>query len=523
MVLCLLGSIAVLLDGRLVPLRLRPKALALLARLALVQGRFHRRELAELLFNEAENPRGALRWHLLYLRRELPPALASCLEIGRDQIGFEFPTDVGSFRQPSEVDFEKPEFMETLLGLYRGDLCAGLTVTASLSFDTWLFTEQDELRRRFRRMVLVFARSAKAAQYAEKAIGPLQKLLSVDPYCEDAHVALIEAYEAIVQPEAAEATFRRYERVLREDLGAEPRTSIAQRYSSPHRTGRQLPREGPVPLPKVTLHVVEWPGGVPAILAIHGSGGSGHSLAALGERLSPEFEFIAPDLRGHGFSDKPPSGYEISQHVEDITELAARMSLNSPVLLGFSLGGAIAAAIATQMKPRGLILLDGVIGKRAFMQNAAAQLLPRMGPQLESRFGGFSEYLAQWQRPSIPYSDEAERLLRRFVHFELAPLSDGAYRRRTVRSALEESWLSAGQTETLGLLAQVRCPVLIVHAKQPWLDGHVYLSNEAIQDQLAACPQAELVEAPKSDHAVLIRDPEPVVIEAIQAFIGRED
>jgi hypothetical protein len=51
----------------------------------------------------------------------------------------------------------------------------------------------------------------------------------------------------------------------------------------------------------------------------------------------------------------------------------------------------------------------------------------------------------------------------------------------------------------------------------------VYLSDEAIQDQLAACPQAELVEAAKSDHAVLIRDPEPVVIEAIQAFIGRED
>ena len=47
-------------------------------------------------------------------------------------------------------------------------------------------------------------------------------------------------------------------------------------------------------------------------------------------------------------------------------------------MLGFSIGGAIAAFLAARSDCSGLILLEGVIGDRAFTENAAAQVINPM-------------------------------------------------------------------------------------------------------------------------------------------------
>ena len=54
----------------------------------------------------------------------------------------------------------------------------------------------------------------------------------------------------------------------------------------------------------------------------------------------PPFRLIAVDLRGHGFSDKPPSGYGIDEHVRDVCELIDTPRAGKPILMGTSLGGA---------------------------------------------------------------------------------------------------------------------------------------------------------------------------------------
>src|SRR5439155_20567866 len=117
------------------------------------------------------------------------------------------------------------------------------------------------------------------------------------------------ASEALGRHDAAHAAYDRYQRAVRRELHAEPRPEVAQRFQDGPRAGRSLPEEDLVQLRDVTLHVVEWAGEEPAILGIHGSAGSAYSLTALGERLAPVHRFLALDLRGHGFSDKPPSGY----------------------------------------------------------------------------------------------------------------------------------------------------------------------------------------------------------------------
>jgi thioesterase domain-containing protein len=65
------------------------------------------------------------------------------------------------------------------------------------------------------------------------------------------------------------------------------------------------------------------------------------------------------------------------------------------VLLGFSLGGAIAAAVAAREAVSGLVLLDAIIGDRACTEKAVAQVRHAVGEAVGRRFGGFAEYLAQ--------------------------------------------------------------------------------------------------------------------------------
>ncbi len=95
-----------------------------------------------------------------------------------------------------------------MLGLYRGDLCAGLTVSASAVFDTWLYLEQERLRRVFRQTTVAVARQALAAGDPAHVGKALATLVSVDPYYEEGHSVLIEAAEVLGRREAAAAAYQ---------------------------------------------------------------------------------------------------------------------------------------------------------------------------------------------------------------------------------------------------------------------------------------------------------------------------
>lgn len=519
--LCLMGQAVLRSGGGYQPLSLRPKELALLARLSLAEGPITRGELAEFIFPEADDPRGALRWHLSHLRTKLPESLRSGVRAEPGSLRVQVPTDVAAFRRGAARVRDWPGSPDDreILALYRGDLCAGLAVSASPAFDTWLYVEQEGLRRLLRQATVAYARSVTALAEHDAAIEPLSKLIRVDPYFEEGHVLLIESYEALGDEEAARAAYQLYQRIVRKELQAEPRPSLCHRFEGHIPAGPALPQDDLVTLAEVTIHIVEWPGREPAILGIHGSAGSAYSLTALGERLAPHNRFIAMDLRGHGFSDKPPSGYDLFRHAEDVRQLIAALGLKWPVVLGFSLGGPVAAAVATRCDLRGLILLEGAIGNRAFLQQRGTETVVPTGETLTLRFNSVDEYLRRWRAENPRYSDEAERWIDRFARFELAPLPDGTFRRRGLRESLHAEFASVVEGDTLGTLARVKCPVLIVRADKPWIGGQRWLTKETRDAQLRACPSAQLFVARSSNHASLIRDPEPELIEAINQFV----
>jgi lipase len=514
-VLCLLGPPAIATAKGLQPLVLRPKALALLARVALSDGNQERRVLAELLFHEAADPRDSLRWHLSYLRTRLPNALV----VERNAVSVRVPTDVAAFRSGARRIFSDPAVSDArkTLALYRGDLCTGLQVAASADFHNWLYIQEDELRRTFRRAAVAYARTALAEGRAAAAIPPLQRLTEIDPYLEEGHVLLIQAREAAGQWEHARHVYDRYQRIVRTELHAEPRRELALRYEPERPAGRGLPLDELVPLEEITMHVVDWRGEEPTIVAIHGSAGHAYALTALGEQLAPDVRFIAVDLRGHGFSDKPPSGYGVEEHVGDLLQLVAALDLQRPILLGHSIGGAIAtfAVEAGRDAFGGLILLDAVVGDSRFVESASF-VVDAWGPSLEQRFAAFDEYHSRWGAES---DDSAwRRWLERSDRMELAPLPDGTLRRRGLREALAAEWASVARAGALGTLSRVTVPVLVVYADAPW-DGAPYLDEATIEAQIGAAHDSWLYVASGQHHGDILRRPSDGLVSALKDFV----
>lgn len=112
----------------------------------------------------------------------------------------------------------------------------------------------------------------------------------------------------------------------------------------------------------VSLSVRVWAGdaagGVPFLL-VHGLA----SNARMWDGVAPLLgRAAAVDLRGHGESDKPASGYDFSTVVADLVALLASLELDRPVVVGQSWGGNVVMELAAAVGPsalRGIACVDG--------------------------------------------------------------------------------------------------------------------------------------------------------------------
>lgn len=95
-----------------------------------------------------------------------------------------------------------------------------------------------------------------------------------------------------------------------------------------------------VELHKDILRYVDTGEGPPVVL-VHGLLGSHQSWTGQIERLSERYRVIAPDLFGHGSSDKPSGDYSLSSHAATIRDLLDHLGIDSAPMVGHSLGGGI--------------------------------------------------------------------------------------------------------------------------------------------------------------------------------------
>lgn len=158
----------------------------------------------------------------------------------------------------------------------------------------------------------------------------------------------------------------------------------------------------------VALSYVERGAGEPPALLIHAWGADNTFMEPLMEHLSIGRRTVAVDLRGHGQSGKPDADYTMEVFVADLVWLSERLGLRRPVVIGHSLGGMIALALAASSPDfaSAVVLLDSPVvappglidGFRSVIEPLRSPAYPQVMRQFIGSFVGFADDAPQRER-----------------------------------------------------------------------------------------------------------------------------
>jgi len=115
-----------------------------------------------------------------------------------------------------------------------------------------------------------------------------------------------------------------------------------------HRVEKALPPRGQfIEVAGARIHYLDKGSGT-AIVILHGLGGQmGNFTYALLERLTDEFRVILMDRPGSGYSTRAPGATgRLTEQAAMVAEFIRKLGLEQPLLVGHSLGGAIALGVA---------------------------------------------------------------------------------------------------------------------------------------------------------------------------------
>ncbi|RVW03954.1 alpha/beta fold hydrolase [Rhodococcus xishaensis] len=86
----------------------------------------------------------------------------------------------------------------------------------------------------------------------------------------------------------------------------------------------------------------------PALLLIHGIGDNSSTWSEIIPHLAQHHTVIAPDLLGHGRSDKPRADYSVAAYANGMRDLLSVLGVDRATVVGHSLGGGVAMQFAYQ-------------------------------------------------------------------------------------------------------------------------------------------------------------------------------
>jgi pimeloyl-ACP methyl ester carboxylesterase len=271
----------------------------------------------------------------------------------------------------------------------------------------------------------------------------------------------------------------------------------------------------------------------PPLVIVHGIRDVAASLLVIAEPLADKWFVVLPDLRGHGDSDNS-SHYSIWQFIYDLHRVIEALELDSPVVIGHSLGGQIASQHAALFpeEVRALVIVEGLgpplreheIDADTRLIQQRAQLLSTMQLPEHSRPLPSIDFAADRLQANNP------RLDRERAHWladhGTAIAADGK-RYWKFDQRVVQIWLSTDPELNRTRWRQIRCATLIVTADlaheywnaqmaMPGWTGR--FTDEDFSERLACFRSAKHVRIADAGHMVHFDAPEQL-IAAIEGFL----
>jgi len=247
----------------------------------------------------------------------------------------------------------------------------------------------------------------------------------------------------------------------------------------------------------VRLNVRDRGAGAPTLVFIHGVMCSGALFANQLRSLSSRYRVVAPDLRGHGDSQKVLAGHTVPRYADDLRALFQAIGVERPVLIGWSMGAMVAFEYLKafgQDQVAGLVIVDQTPSDFAWPDGYefgmfTPQVLAEAVEHIQNDLAGVASFWADLMLHE-PNPDHAALLVGEVTK---VPPAIGT-------SILVDQTLR----DYRGFLAEVRVPTLVAFggddkATSPeagrWIADRIRGARLAVFDRSSHCPFLEEPEA----------------------------
>jgi pimeloyl-ACP methyl ester carboxylesterase len=246
---------------------------------------------------------------------------------------------------------------------------------------------------------------------------------------------------------------------------------------------------------RLRFHYLDWNGRNERILVmLHGIGDNAHIWDHVARGVSDHLRVIAPDQRGHGWSDWPsPPAYTCEDYVADLEAFIDGLGLDRVILLGHSMGALHATRYASLHPERvsGLVHVD--IEARPPEWNK--KYLSNLYEQLPHAYETLKECVDQTRKNS-PYADDA--LLLSVARQSLTKGDDGKFRHRFDREVL----FHFDRYDLRSCLKNIRCPALMIRGEESRV-----MSEPVAREMSLEIPGGRFEEIPRAAHPVHTDNP----------------
>jgi len=270
----------------------------------------------------------------------------------------------------------------------------------------------------------------------------------------------------------------------------------------------------------VEIQLAIWEGQGRQILCVHGLTANCRCWDRIVGALTPEYNVMAVDLRGRGLSDKPPTGYSIEDHVQDVYCVLQDQGLEPMVLMGHSLGAYVSLAFTARHPDRvkGLILVDGAGHLSQAQWDKIEGVIKPSLDRLGQVFPAFEDYIAPLKQ--VPFLQPWNPFLDIYFEYETEAVSEGI-RSRTQAAHIGEEIVNIRKFDAAQLYPGISCPVLILRATEGILSQEDLVLPEGAAEQMALeIPNARREDIEGTNHYSILFQPSEVRDKAVQGFFG---
>ncbi len=279
----------------------------------------------------------------------------------------------------------------------------------------------------------------------------------------------------------------------------------------------------------IELQIQDYENEGETIIFLHFSGAN----LMMWQRAIPHFQegyrLVLVDLRGHGRSDKPDTGYHVDEMARDVVGIMRRLHVEQAHIIGSSLGAEVGLSLAANAPEKVLSLVcDGALhsefgpygtweGSEAEFQNHVTGQLEKMRQGPETVYPSL-DALVDARRELFEKYGWWNQYLEAMERYGACEVEEGQYTKAFGRQANVQYMENYYQYRFEDYYRRVKCPLLMLAGEEGSGDER---EEAALVGLCELAEQGEIARVSGWDHPYLwLLGPEPAC-QVILAFLER--